>query len=236
MACGMVTNMDVARALQEIPLFKDLPEEHIGRLARIAAVRVFERGEAIFSEGQQADGFYIVLTGRVKIFKLSPEGKEQVLHIIGFQEPFGEVAMFAGERYPAHAQALEEGKMLFFSRAGFVGLISDGPDLAMKMLGVLSKRLRQFTRLIEELSLKEAPQRLASYLLYLLDRDKGLSHVELDISKALLANMLGTAPETLSRIMARMSEEGFIAVKGRSIQLLDRKALEDLASGVRALG
>ena len=229
--------MDIARALQEIPLFKGLPEEHIKRLADIAVIKVFKRGEIIFSEGEEATGFYIVLTGRVKIFKLSPEGKERVLHIIGFQEPFAEVPVFAGQKYPAHAQALEEGKMLFFPRAKFVGLISEGPDLAMKMLAVLSMRLRQFARLIEELSLKEVPQRLASYLLYLADREeKPVSEVDLDISKSLLANVLGTAPETLSRIMARMSEDGFIAVKGRSIHLVDRKALEDLASGTRALG
>jgi CRP/FNR family transcriptional regulator len=229
--------MDLARALQEIPLFKGLPEEHIRRLADIAVIKVFKRGEVIFSEGEEATGFYIVLTGRVKIFKVSPEGKEQVLHIIGFQEPFAEVPVFAGQKYPAHAQTLEEGKMLFFPRAKFVALISEGPDLAMKMLAVLSMRLRQFARLIEELSLKEVPQRLASYLLYLADREeKSVSEVELDISKSLLANMLGTTPETLSRMLTRMSEEGFISVKGRRIHLVKRKALEDLASGARGLG
>lgn len=214
-----------------VPLFKGLPEDQIERLARIATRRSFKRGEAIFTDGEAADGFYVIVTGRVKIFKLSPEGKEQVLHLVGFQEPFGEVPVFAGGNFPAHAQALEESLLLFFPRTAFIDLIRSDPSLAMNMLAVLSRRLRQFTGLIEGLSLKEVPARLASYLVYLSDRAKDDPFVQLDIPKTLLANVLGTIPETVSRVLGKMASEGLIEVEGRRIRLLDRKRLAALSEG-----
>lgn len=221
--------MNITAALREIPLFKGLADDDVKRLAAVSSIRTLKRGDLVFSEGQEADGFYVVLVGRVKVFKASSEGREQVLHIINFQEPFGEVAMFEGGNFPANAQALEDSKLLFFSRSGFVRLIAAGPDLAMKMLAVLSARLRQFTRFVEELSLKDVPGRLASYLLYLGGREGGSREVDLDIPKALLANLLGTVPETLSRVLSKMGGEGLIAVKGRKVRLLDVEGLERLA-------
>jgi CRP-like cAMP-binding protein len=98
--------------IASIPLFQGLAREQYADVAMIGVDQVFKRGESIFSEGDEGTGFYIVLSGRVKIFKLSPEGKEQILHIFGSGEPFGEVAVFTGRRYPAHAEALEETRAL----------------------------------------------------------------------------------------------------------------------------
>jgi CRP/FNR family transcriptional regulator len=103
------------------------------------------------------------------------------------------------------------------------------------MLAVLSQRLRRFTTLVEDLSLKEVPGRLAAHLLYLSEREKGSSDLALDISKTQLASLLGTIPETLSRILARMTREKLIKSTGRRYQILDRKGLEDLATGERRL-
>jgi CRP/FNR family transcriptional regulator len=217
--------------IARVPLFKGLPEDQVERLARIATRRSFKRGEIVFTDGAAADGFYVIVRGRVKIFKLSPEGKEQVLHLVEFQEPFGEVPVFAGGNFPAHAQALEESLLLFFPRPAFIDLIRSDPSLAMNMLAVLSRRLRQFAGLIEGLSLKEVPARLASYLIYLSDRAKDDPFVQLDIPKTLLANVLGTIPETLSRVLGKMASEGLIEVKGRRIRLLDRKRLAALSEG-----
>jgi CRP-like cAMP-binding protein len=108
--------------------------------------------------------------------------------------------------------------------------------LAMNMLAVLSRRLRRFTELVEDLSLKEVPGRLAAYLLYLTQRHKAAVHVTLDISKGQLASLLGTIPETLSRILGRMTREGFIQPDGRRrIRILDSQGLQELASGTRRL-
>jgi CRP/FNR family transcriptional regulator len=217
--------------IARVPLFKGLPGDQIERLARTASRRPFKRGETIFTEGEEADGFYVVVRGRVKIFKLSPEGKEQVLHLVGFQEPFGEVPVFSGGNFPAHAEALEESLLLFFPRAAFVDLMRSDPSLAMNMLALLSGRLRQFAGLIEGLSLKGVPARLASYLIYLSDRAKDDPYVRLDIPKTLLANVLGTIPETVSRVLGKMASDGLIEVEGRRIRLLDRKRLAALSKG-----
>ncbi len=222
-------SVNILSFVANVPLFKGLPADQLGRLSGIGVQKSYKRGETIFSEGEAADGFYVPMTGRVKIFKLSPQGKEQVLHIMGSQEPFGEAAVFGGGNFPAHAQALEESKVLFFPADSFLDLVRRDPSLAMNMLALLSRRLRQFAALVEQLTLKEAPSRLASYLVYLSDRAAGVHVVELDIPKALLANVLGALPETLSRVLAKMTSDGLIEVEGRRIKLLDRKKLEALA-------
>ncbi len=227
--------MKIIDSIGQIPLFQGLPERQLAELARIVGERRCEQGEIIFSEGDEAKGFYVLLSGRIKIFKLSPEGKEQILHIIEPGEPFAEVAMFAGSSYPAHAEALKGSRIIFFPRGGFETLIKRDPDLAMNMLALLSQRLKYFSRLVEDLSLKEVPQRLAAYLLYLGGSKHSTMPVDLSISKGQLASLLGTIPETLSRILNKMATQGLIDVKGRQMKLLKRDVLEALASGEKLL-
>jgi CRP/FNR family transcriptional regulator len=126
--------------------------------------------------------------------------------------------------------------LFFFPRTAFIDLIKKNPSLAMNMLAMLSRRLRRFTALVEDLSLKEVPGRLSAYLLYLSETKNREDNLTLDISKAQLASLLGTIPETLSRILARMSGEELIESDGhRTIRILDRDGLEELASGERRL-
>lgn len=211
------------------PLFNGLAKEELGQIDRIAVARRYKRGETIFLEGDHGDGFYIVADGKVKIFKVSPEGKEQILHIYGPGNPFGEVPVFSGKRFPANAVAIEKSELLFFPRHAFLSLVSENPNLSLNLLAVLSMRLREFTVQIENLSLKEVPGRLASYLLYLAQEQQTGPEVDLDISKGQLASLLGTIPETLSRIFSKMTAEGLIDVTGRRIRLVDRKGLVELA-------
>lgn len=201
----------------------------------IVTDQTFGKGEAIFSEGEDADGFYVVITGRVKIFKLSPDGKEQILHFFGPGEPFGEVPVFTGQHFPASAEVMEESRAFFFPRKSFVDLIKRNPSLALNMLAILSKRLRRFAALIDDLSLKEVPGRLAAYLLYLSDQNRGAKVLELAVTKAQLASLLGTIPETLSRILGKLSSQGLIESDGRRIRIMDREGLRDLAESGRRL-
>jgi CRP/FNR family transcriptional regulator len=214
-------------------LFKDLPDHHLEAVLAVSVERQIEKNGLIFSEGDPADGFYIVVDGQVKIYKISLEGKEQILHIFGPGEPFGEVPVFSGQAFPASAVALTACRLLFFPRARFIELISEDPSLSLNMLAVLSKRLRQFTLQIENLSLKEVPARLASYLLLLSEEQENSDQVRLRISKGHLASFLGTIPETLSRMLKKMSEENLIRVDGRNIRILDTEGLEMLAESGR---
>lgn len=228
--------MEIIDQIALIPLFNGLAREQLEDISMIAIGQSVKRGRTIFAEGDQSTGFYVLTEGRVKIFKLSAEGKEQILHIMTSGEPFGEVAVFAGEPFPASAEVIEDGYVLLFPRTAFIELIRSNPPLSMNMMAILSRRLRKFAATIESLSLKEVPSRLAEYFLYLDVSRGGDKQLTLDISKNQLAGLLGTIPETLSRILARMVKEGLIEMNGqRDIRILDRDGLKDLAEGLRRL-
>jgi CRP/FNR family transcriptional regulator len=220
---------DTRRLIANVLFFKGLSDDELATIQQIASPRVFRRNQLVFSDGEEGKGFFLIVSGKVKVFKLSPEGKEQILHILGPGEPLGQVAVFAGDSFPANAQAIADSRLLFFPRRAFVDLIQSRPSLALNMLAIMSNRLREFTVQIENISLKEVPARLASYLLYLSGEHEGTDLLRLTISKAQLASIIGTIPETLSRILSRMSALGLIQVKGREIRLLDRERLVDLA-------
>jgi len=202
-------------------LFKGLQKNQLERVSEISFEKNFKRGESIFFEGDEATGFYMVAEGKVKIFKMSLDGREQILHIFGPGEPFGEVPVFHGQPFPANAVTLAQSTLLFFPRREFVDLVTSTPSLALSMLAMLSLRLRRFASQVESLSLKEVPGRLAAHLVYLAEEQGRTDRVVLDIPKGQLASLLGTSPETLSRIFSKMSEEGLIRVDGKTIELLD---------------
>jgi len=211
--------------IKSTSLFEGLSGEEVETISKLIFEKKYGKGEMIFFEGDEADGFYIVSSGQIKVFKMNPMGKEHILHIFGPGEPVGEVPVFSKQPFPANAEALVKSSTLFFPRKDFVALIENNPSIALNMLAVLSRRLRQFATQIENLSLKEVPARLAGYLLYIAKEQKNEGVVQLPVSKGQLASLLGTIPETLSRIFARMSDEGLIQVEGRSITILDRQGL-----------
>lgn len=189
----------------------------------------FNKSEMIFSEGDKADGLYMVAKGTIKVFKLSIEGKEQILHIYGPGNTFGEVPVFQGTRFPASSMALEKSEIIFMPRDKFVGLITSTPGLGMNLLADLSRRLREFTVQIENLSLKEVPARLAAYILTLSAEQENDTRVTLPISKAQLSNLIGTTPETVSRIFKKMSDASYIEVNGKEIRIENFEELEILS-------
>jgi CRP/FNR family transcriptional regulator len=208
-------------------LFSGLPGEQLREIAAICLTQHYAKGASIFFEGDPGIGFYMVASGKVKIFKMSLDGREQILHIFGPGEPIGEVPVFHGSPFPANAETLTESDLLFFPRAEFINLVTATPSLALNMLAVLSLRLRRFATQIENLSLKEVPGRLASYLHYLMEEQRCQDRVVLDIPKGQLASLLGTSSETLSRIFNKMTEEGLIRVEGKTIYILDAAALRE---------
>jgi len=221
-----------AELLRNSFIFQGLTEAQIGELTTICAEWDYPKGATVFLEGDRARGFYLVASGLVKIFKLAFDGKEQILHIFGPGEVFGEVPVFVGGNYPANAVTLEASRIVFFPKDEFLSLIGREPQIALNMLADMSLRLKRFTHLIENLSLKEVPSRLAAYILFLLEDKRGEAEVRLQISKGHLASVLGTIPETLSRIFNRLTSEGVIEVKGRNIVVLNRARLEQIAAGL----
>ncbi|MFB2837399.1 Crp/Fnr family transcriptional regulator [Floridanema evergladense] len=223
---------DLQKFLGNSQMFFGLPIDEVDALLNIAQQQSFQKGETIFWEGDAGTGFFLVISGKVKVFKISPEGKEQILQVFGTGEHFAEVPAFDGQVFPASAAALEKTKLLFFPRTTFLELLKDRPNLAVNLLKIFARHLRRFAKVIEDLSLREVPGRLAAYLLYLSDRTGNQNEVELDLTKGQLAALLGTIPETLSRVFAKLSQEEIITLNGSTVKLLDLQRLKFLA-GVR---
>jgi CRP-like cAMP-binding protein len=222
--------------LAETQFFQGVSSENLDDLAKIAIAQTYQKNEVIFWQGDEGRGFFVIVLGRVKVFKVSPDGKEQILHIFGVGEHFAEVPAFDGQCFPASAAAIETTQLLFFPRAAFLSLLETHPSLSMNMLASFTRKLRRFTNIIENLSLKEVPGRLAAYLLYLndvqhhdLDSKSQAHQVQLDITKAQLAALLGTIPETLSRVFSKLSQEGLIQIDGAVITLLNISQLKRLS-------
>jgi len=227
-------NTELAAKLAQFPLFTGQSPEMLDKIAAVAQLRRYQRGQSVFCEGDAGNGFYMVSKGRVKIFKLSSEGKEQILHVFGPGEPFGEVAVFEGRSFPASAEAMEAMEAVFIERADFIELIQKNPGLTLKMLSMLSLRLRIFAHLIEDLSLKDVPSRLARYLL-LAQTKQQKDTIELDITRSQLASLLGTIPETLSRIFSRFQANGILLTESNTVKIRDTKLLRAIAEGIEKL-
>ncbi|NCC24819.1 MAG: Crp/Fnr family transcriptional regulator [Deltaproteobacteria bacterium] len=220
------------RDLAGIKLFSGLEPDQLRALAGVAVRRGFERGETVFHEGDAGAVLYGIVSGLVRIFKTSPMGREHTLHQFGPGEAFAEVVVFSGHPYPATAEVLEDTVLVGIPREGLRRLIGQDPDLALAMLGLLSMRLVGFVVKIEQLSLKEVPARLASHYLVLAGDE---SRLRLDMPKNRLATYLGTIPETLSRVQAKLTDAGLVDIDGHGVEILDRQGLEDVALGLRGV-
>jgi len=223
--------------LRRCPLFAGLKEEDLKRIRAIASLRQIEKKEILFSDGEETRGFYVIISGRVKLFKVSPEGKEQILHVVSAPDAFAEAALFLEGTYPAFAEAMTDCQLLYFPKRDFIQLIEKNPQLSINMIVTLSHYLKRFASLIEELSLKEVSSRIAKYIIDLSMKSskegKSPKEVELDLSKTQLALKLGTISETLSRTLAKMKAKRIIDVKKNKIIILNREALEEVASGLK---
>lgn len=215
-------------------LFCGLSEEHTTEIEKIAVDKHYNKGEVIFHDGDEGVGFYLLISGSVNVYKLSAEGKEQILHIVKEGDTIGAVPVFSGKSFPANARAISASHLLFFDKRKFIQLITDKPNLIMNILALLSARLREFTLQVENLSLKEIPGRLASYLLYLAQEQGNTDLVKLNISKAQLANLLGTGPESLSRALGNMKTKKIIEEEDSQIRLINRPLLAELAERGKA--
>lgn len=223
--------MDVLKRMQRLPLFEGVPAEKLKVLADRALYRTCRAGEMLIAETDTDHAFHVVIEGQVKLYKISAEGKEQTLNLLRPGEPFGMCTAFAVDSFPANAMALEEGATLLIPGPVMESIAMNEPRLLLNIIRLLSERLRESMTLIESLALKEIPQRLASFLIHALkgeERQVG-NRLELTVTQRELAKILGATPEALSRTLRKMINAGVLAVEGRSVRVLDRKALGFLA-------
>ncbi len=225
---GAVTVSD----LQRWQLFSYLPANDLVRLARIGSRETYRNGKAIFAEGEDAYAFWVLLRGQVKIFKLGPDGREQIMRIVRAGESFAEAGALSRGAFPANAQAMARSDAVRFPAEEFLELLEASPQLAINMIVALSHLLRGFAGLVDALALREVSARLAKYLLDASLR-AGQDDVLLDVRKSVLAARLGTVSETLSRTLRRLRDKKLIHVEQQRIRILDRAALERVAAGIK---
>lgn len=225
--------MEISAIVKKSLLFSGLDETHLTEVASIAQSRPLTKGETLFSEGEVAQGFYLLASGSLKLCKTSPDGKEKVLHFVYPGETFAEAAFFGDGRYPAEARSLENGAVVFFPKEAFMGLLERNPRFGLNLIVSLSLLLRRFARQIEELTFAEVPARIAGYLIELAERKstsfQGKTYLDLEMKKGEMASRLGTVSETLSRSFRKMKEEGILEVEGSRVTILDMDRLKALA-------
>lgn len=216
--------------LKQSQLFAQLDDKSLDEVAAAASLKHAAKNELIFYQGDIAHAFFVVAAGKVKVFKMSPDGKEQILLIANAGDSFAEAALFSGGRFPASAQALEDSELIVISRERFVALIEKNPDIAVNLIARLAGLLRKMTSLVEELSLTDVTTRLAHYLADQVEPShSGPVTIQLEEKKGVLAAQLGTIPETLSRSFARLVKEKMIAMDGPEIRILDIDRMRELA-------
>jgi CRP/FNR family cyclic AMP-dependent transcriptional regulator len=217
--------------LKKTPLFAGLTEVELRTLTARTVKKKYDRGQLLFGEGDPCAGLFLVASGKIRIFKLSAAGREQVLAVEGPGSSFAELPVFDGGNYPAAASALEDTEVLFISRKDFQNFCREHPDVALKVIAVVGGRLRRLVGIIEELSFTTVRQRLIAMLLRLAAESGTASkqrvQVELAMSHQDLASGLGTVRELVSRNLSRLQAEGFLEVDGRKIVIKDLAGLKE---------
>jgi CRP/FNR family transcriptional regulator len=215
--------------LRKMALFADLEETELTYIVDRVVSRKFHPGEMIFSEGDPCPGLWVVESGKVKIFKSAASGREQVLTFEGPGGSVAELPVFDGGNYPASAVAVVDSALLFVRKEDFRLLCLKCPEVPLKVLRVVGRRLRELVTIIEELSFSTVRHRLATLLLRLArqgERKARGAEVVLPASQQELAAQIGTVRELVSRGLSRLQAEGIIAIDGRKITIRDLKALE----------
>jgi len=211
-------------------LFRDVEEPVLEALANAAVLRSYGRGEIIFHKEDAKVLFYALVEGRVKIFRATAGGKEQTLYLVEPGDPFCLCALLGGKGQPVSASALVPSKALVIAGGELMDAGRESPELLRNIISILNRRLMTSMQMVEDLALRDIPQRLASLLLHamnLLDRPQ--EEIRLSVPKHEVAKILGTTPESVSRMLAKFSADGLVAVQGRVIRILDREALAELA-------
>jgi len=224
-----VTRVDFAAVLERTELLKSLSQPELQTLAGRTVRKLFSAGELLFSEGEPCNGLHIIAQGKVRIFKTSISGREQVLAVNGPGETIAELPVFDGGPYPASAIAIEDAEIAFISRRDFQAYCLEHPEVALKVLSVVGARLRRLVGLIEELSFTTIRQRLIAVLVKLAESSgkktqRGIEF-QLPATHQELANQLGTVRELISRNLMRLQAEGLLEVDAREIAVKDLKAL-----------
>jgi len=212
------------------PLFKAMGATITRAMIGDRGPKTYGRGERVFDEGDPADGFFCLIEGWAKLYRLREDGEEVVVAIFSAGETFAEVAMFLGGRFPAGCEAVSPARILKIDAAKLRRAVMDQPQLAFDMLAAASMRLRQLVDEIEHLKARSAPQRIADFFVRQAAATSGPARIALPYEKALIASRLGMKPESFSRALGKLAGLG-VAVERESVSIADVARLAAFAVG-----
>ena len=217
--------------LKKVPFFEGLTDDDLEVVSCVMVDRSYAKGSILFIEGDRGEAMFVIDTGRVKISKSTADGREQILHILNDGDIFAEVTLFDRGPYPATAEAVEDTKCWLLHTAAMEQLMQTQPMIAIKLLRVMSRRLRQAQLLIRDLALHDVYGRLASLLQRLIRREgqptkKGIV-LDLQLTRQEMASTIGTSRETVARVLSRFQKDGILLLDKQKIIILDEEQLRD---------
>ncbi len=228
-AAPSTPTVEVPKEVRSHRLFNDLADADLAYLMSLAQIDDYGKRATVFEQGAPCNGLYVVLSGTVRLFKASPDGREHVVEVIRQGQSFAEAAVFADvPGFPVHAQTLGPCRLMFLPKAPYLDFLRDHPSYLFAMVAGLSIRMHQLVVKMERLTLKDALQRTAGHLL---DMAGDGGSATLDVTKATLASQLGLTPETLSRALTALQEQELLHMTGSEFTLPDRDGLQALSKG-----
>jgi len=213
--------------VEKTHLFGGLEPAQLDKVLNHSSVHKLKKEQALFSQGDEVKSFYLVLSGMIKLFRLSPDGQEKVIEVVNPGDTFAEALIFLeSPHFPVSASALGEAQVIAFEASQFLRMLKQNPETCINLLGSLSQRIRGLVQEIDNLSVQTGRQRLSAYLL---DLTENTDELHLSIPKSVLASRLSIKPETFSRIIKQLRNSETIKVDGSNITIIDRDQLEDFA-------
>jgi len=216
--------------LAKIPMFQDLATEEMNQIGQLARVRNYKKNMIVFIEGEPGEALYFVISGKVKISKTTADGREQILHILQPGDVFAEVVLFDGGPYPATSEVIESGQIGMLLNDDVENLIRSNSEIALKLLKLMSKRLRMAQRQVRDLALKDTYGRLAAMLL-MLGKEHGEEttegiKIDLPLSRQELANLIGTTRETVTRVLGDFKKYKCLDLDKQAIIIINQEKLK----------
>lgn len=218
---------EILQHLQGCILFSELNDDQLDRVRRHSHAIDMLEGESLFFQGDEATTFYLVVSGRIKLYRVSPDGKEKVVEIVEQGATFAEALMFMDEpHYPVTSTALVPSRVIGINSRDFKAMLRESIDSCFLLMGTMCFRLRGLIREIDALSLETGTVRTISYLLDHAPADR--DDFELQVAKSVIASRLSVKPETFSRILKNLHEQKIVSIEGRNVRIHDRDAMIEL--------
>lgn len=222
--------MSVIEYLKMVPLFQGMNREELEKLEKITKERFYKKGTTIINEGEKSENVFIIKSGKVKIFKTSKDGRQIILDIKGKSKIFAEVTLFDGGINPASVVAIENSVILSINNDDLEDIIRQNPDMALNIIKVLNKRLKEAQSRIKNMAINDTYVRTAETLIRLVEkygvnREDGSIELALNLTREELAGLAGTSRETVSRALSQFCKEKSVKIAGRKIVILDKDKL-----------